>query len=279
MTVLAPAPRALPLLPRRAAVFTRLALLSTQTVFSFRFNIVFELVSVFLQILLLKIVWTAVYSDRGTIEGIDLATVLTYLTIANLQLWVIFPETGWWLQRKIKEGKIAQDLARPVSLITQLLAHQFGSTLFFVPAALAAMPVAFFVGVLRPPASLEAGILYVVSLALALGVVTSMGLLMGLVAFWTFETTGILAMYRFFNLFFAGALVPLWLFPGPLRVLAELLPFQTQANIPVSIYIGRLQGPDAIRGLIVQAVWVVLLALFVRFVYSRALRKVVVQGG
>lgn len=279
MSVLAPAPRALPLLPRRAAVFTRLALLSTQTIFSFRFNIVFELVSVFLQILLLKIVWTAVYSDRGTIEGVDLATVLTYLTIANLQLWVIFPETGWWLQRKIKEGKIAQDLARPVSLITQLLAHQFGSTLFFVPAALAAVPIAFFVGVLRPPASPEAGLLYLVSLALALGVVTSIGLLMGMVAFWTFETSGIVAMYRFFNVFFAGALVPLWLFPGPLRVLAELLPFHTLASIPVSIYIGRLQSMDAIRGLLVQAVWVVLLALVVRVVYSRALRKVVVQGG
>lgn len=257
----------------------KLSLLSTQTIFSFRFNIVFELVSVFLQILLLKIVWTAVYADRGTIEGIDLATVLTYLTIANLQLWVIFPETSWWLQRKIKEGKIAQDLARPVSLITQLLAHQFGSTLFFVPAALAAVPVAFFVGVLRPPASLEAGVLYVVSLVLALGVVTSLGLLMGMVAFWTFETSGIVAMYRFFNVFFAGALVPLWLFPGPLRLVADLLPFQTQASIPVSIYIGRLQGLDAMRGLLIQAVWVVLLAVLVRSVYARALRKVVVQGG
>lgn len=265
--------------PRTLAVFAKLATLSTQTLSSFRFNIAFELVGVFLQILLLKIVWTAVYADRGIIEGVDLATLLTFLTIANLQLWVIFPETSWWLQRKIKEGKIAQDLARPVSLITQLLAHQFGSTAFFVPIALAAVPVAFFVGVLRPPASIEAGVLYVISLFLALGVVTWMGLLMGLVAFWTFETSGIVAMYRFFNMFFAGALIPLWLFPGPLLTLAELLPFQTQAGIPVSIYIGRLQGADALRGLLIQAVWVVLLGLLVHFVYKRALRKVVVQGG
>jgi ABC-type uncharacterized transport system permease subunit len=62
-------------------------------------------------------------------------------------------------------------------------------------------------------------------------------------------------------------------------VLAELLPFQTQANIPVSIYIGRLEGVDALRGLVVQAVWVVLLGIVVRFVWSRALRRVVIQGG
>jgi ABC-2 type transport system permease protein len=106
-----------------------------------------------------------------------------------------------------------------------------------------------------------------------------MGLLMGMIAFWTLETSGIQAIYRFANLFFAGGLVPLWLFPQTVRTVAELLPFQTQANIPVSIYVGRLAGADALRGLGVQAVWVVILGLLVRVMWGRAMRKVVIQGG
>jgi ABC-type uncharacterized transport system permease subunit len=191
----------------------------------------------------------------------------------------VWPETTWLISRKVREGKIAQDLARPVGLILQLLAHQIGSTLVFSLIGLALLPLAMVVGVIRPPPTLEAAVLYVASVVLAVGVVTSIGLIMGFVAFWTLETGGIQAIYRFTNLFFAGGLVPLWLFPGPLRTVAELLPFQTQANIPVSIYVGRITGVDALRGLAVQLVWVVVLGLVARFVWSRALRRVVIQGG
>lgn len=259
--------------------YAKVATLTTQRVFAYRTNLLFDAIGLFLQIFLLKVVWTAIYADRAAVDGVDLVTLLTYLTIANIQIWVVWPETTWFLQQKIRDGKIAQDLARPVSLIGQLLGHQIGSTLVFLPLAILALPVAFFVGALGPPASIEAGLLYVVSVILAYGVVTSMGLLMGMIAFWLLEIGGIHAIYRFLNLFFAGALVPLWLFPGPVRTVAELLPFQTQANIPVSIYIGRLSGDDALRGLLIQAVWVVLLALLVRVIWSRAMRKVVVQGG
>jgi ABC-2 type transport system permease protein len=266
-------------LAARFPAYAKVTTLTTQRIFAYRLNIAFELVGLLLQIFLLKVVWTAIYADRGSVDGVDLGTLLTYLTIAQLQIWVVWPETTWFLQNKIREGKIALDLARPIGLIPQLIGHQVGSTLVFLPIAILVLPVAFFVGVLGPPASIQAGILYVVSVILAYGVVTWMGLLMGMIAFWLLEIGGIEAIYRFSNMFFAGALVPLWLFPEPLRTVAGLLPFQTQANIPVSIYIGRLTGADALHGLAIQAAWFVILGLLVRFIWSRAMRKVVVQGG
>lgn len=266
-------------LAARLPAYAKVTTLTAQRIFAYRLNIGFELVGLLLQIFLLKVVWTAIYADRGSVDGVDLGTLLTYLTIAQLQIWVVWPETTWFLQNKIREGKIALDLARPIGLIPQLIGHQVGSTLVFLPIAILVLPVAFFVGVLGPPASIQAGLLYVVSVILAYGVVTWIGLLMGMVAFWLLEIGGIEAIYRFSNMFFAGALVPLWLFPEPLRTVAGLLPFQTQANIPVSIYIGRLVGADALSGLAIQAAWFVVLGLLVRFIWSRAMRKVVVQGG
>jgi ABC-type uncharacterized transport system permease subunit len=266
-------------LAARLPAYAKVTTLTTQRIFAYRLNIGFELVGLLLQIFLLKVVWTAIYADRGSVDGVDLGTLLTYLTIAQLQIWVVWPETTWFLQNKIREGKIALDLARPIGLIPQLIGHQVGSTLVFLPIAILVLPVAFFVGVLGPPASIQAALLYVVSVILAYGVVTWIGLLMGMVAFWLLEIGGIEAIYRFSNMFFAGALVPLWLFPEPLRTVAGLLPFQTQANIPVSIYIGRLVGADALSGLAIQAAWLVILGLLVRFIWSRAMRKVVVQGG
>lgn len=261
------------------SAFRKMATLTAQTLFTYRVNIGFELLGLIIQIFLLRVVWTAVYADRGEIDGVDLATMLTFLTIANLQIWVVWPETTWFLENKIRDGKIAQDLARPIGLMWQLLAHQIGATLMILPMAMLAVPFAFFVGVLRPPASFEAGVLYLISVGLAYVVVTWMGLLMGMIAFWLIQIGGIQAIYRFLNIFFAGGLVPLWLFPGPLRTVAELLPFQTQAHVPVGIYIGRLTGADALRGLLIQVAWAVILGLIVRLIWSRAMRKVVVQGG
>ena len=142
-----------------------------------------------------------------------------------------------------------------------------------------ALPAAFIAGSLRPPASVESGVFYLASVVLAYGVMALMGLLLGFVAFWTLETTGMVAIFRFANLFFAGGLVPLAFFPAPLRTVAEALPFQTQAFIPVSLYLGRIQGTDAFRALGLQLLWLVLLGAVAAAVWRRAVTKIVVQGG
>jgi ABC-2 type transport system permease protein len=259
--------------------YIKIASLTSQIAYVYRFSVVLQLVGLLLQIFLLKVVWTAVYADRGSVDGVSLSTLLTYLTIANLQIWIVFPEGGEILQRKVREGTVALDLARPVSLVAQLTSQQVGATFGRVPLILAGAPLALFIGVLRAPASPEAAAIYAVSVVLAYTVVTLMGLLLGIVSFWTLETTGLWAIYRFANLFFAGGLVPLWLFPAPLRTIAEVLPFQTQANIPVSIYVGQLAGANVLSGLAIQGVWIVILVLVVRFMWARAMKRVVIQGG
>ncbi len=106
-----------------------------------------------------------------------------------------------------------------------------------------------------------------------------MGLLMGLLALWTFEVTGIQFIYRFVNQLFAGALIPLWLFPPVLHTVATFLPFQAVAFLPVSIYLGQLQGAGITDALTIQLVWVVVLYLFAQLVWYRAQRHIVIQGG
>jgi ABC-2 type transport system permease protein len=260
-------------------VYAGLVAVVPKSVLAYRFNLVLSLVSVLLQIYLLKVVWTAIYAGRASVDAFALEDVLAYLTIANLQIWVVNPDVSWLVQQRVREGQIAVDLARPVPFPGQMLAQQLGMTVGVLPLVALALPVAFVAGTLRAPASAESAALYLISLVLAYIVMSLMGLLLGFVAFWTLETTGMLAIFRFTNLFFAGGLVPLAFFPAPLRAVAELLPFQTQAFIPVSLYLGRLGGADAARALAVELVWVVLLAALAALVWRRAARKIVVQGG
>ena len=257
----------------------KLAGLSAQVHYAYRVNLLLQLVGILVQIYLLKVVWTTVYAGRAEVDGVALPVLISYLTLANLQLWLLETEVGRVIHEKVREGTIALDLARPVGLIGQLVWRQIGLTAALVPFLAVALPAALVVGGLQLPASPEAGALYAVSLALGYGVSVVIAILLGLVVFWTFESHGVFAIYQFVNRFFAGALVPLWFFPDQLRSVAELLPFQTQAYLPLSIYVGRATGTDALRGIAVQAFWILALYLLTAALWRKAMRRVVVQGG
>src|SRR5438132_9166511 len=146
--------------------YLQIANLWFQMAYMYRFNLAMELVGVLLKIFLLKVVWTAVYAGQASVDGVELRHVISFVTLANLQMWLIFPMLAWHIQERIREGQIALDLARPVPFLGQLLANQVGTTAAFAPFVLLAVPLALIVGGLEPPASASAVVLYLVSMVL-----------------------------------------------------------------------------------------------------------------
>jgi ABC-type uncharacterized transport system permease subunit len=259
--------------------YLQIANLWLQMAYTYRVSLAMELVGVLLKIFLLKIVWTAVYAGRATVDGVELRHVISFITLANLQMWLIFPMLAWHIQERIREGQIALDLARPVPFLGQLLANQVGTTAAFAPFMLVAVPLALIVGGMEPPASAGAALLYLISMALAYMVTALIGMLMGLIAFWTLQARGLQAIYEFVSQFFAGALVPLWFFPPALRQVADWLPFQAQAFIPLSLYMGQAP-PQGIAGALgLQLFWVAALFGIAWLIWQRAMRRVIIQGG
>jgi ABC-2 type transport system permease protein len=263
----------------RLAAYRQLAMLWPKIAYAYRLNIFFWMLQTLMRIYILNVVWTTVFREQGGIAGIELDTLIAYLTLANLQLMVTFPIIAEMVQQRVREGLIAVDLARPVPLLGQLVSQQIGATLGLLPLLLLVLPFAFLLGSLRFPPTAEAALLYLLSTALAYAIVVEIALLLGMLAFWLVETWAFNGIYQFVNQFFAGALVPLWLFPDWLQLVANLLPFQTQAHVPLSIYVGQLTGAAALQGLALQAFWVVALAVVAQLVWKRAEHKIVVQGG
>jgi len=250
-----------------------------QFAFAYRTNLVFTMLGILLKVYLLKVIWTAVYAGRSITDGVELSELIAFITLAQLQTWIMFPRIADYIQERVHDGKIALDLARPVPFLGQLLAHQVGATAAYLPFVLLAVPLAFLVGGFVPPASLATGFLYLLSLGLGYLVATLMGMLLGLISFWTLQTWGVISIYDYANQFFTGALVPLWFFPAWLRQIANLLPFQAQAFIPLSIYLGQVPEHALLATLGIQVGWVALLFALAWVVWQRAMRRVVIQGG
>lgn len=253
--------------------------MSAQSLITYRFNLVFGIVGALVQIYLLRIVWHSVYHGRGSVNGVTLDVQVAYSSLAALQSWLLNPWTLSDVPQRVRDGTIAMDLLRPVRFLPQAFASQVGSTLAMLPFAVIALPFAILVGGAVGPSSSIAFLGYVAGILTGFLVSTLANLAMSMVTFWTLEVGGILMTYRMVQQFFSGALVPLWFMPGWLHGIASALPFQSAGYTPLAIYLGRVSGGKAVELLAEQVGWIVVLCLLLRLIWSRALLRVVVQGG
>ncbi len=251
---------------------------SARRVRIYRTAMVFWLIRSMLQLFLIRVVWTAVYGDQETLDGIGADTLLVYLTISAVQVYILPDEIAVEVGERIETGQVATDLIRPFGFMKQMLAIQLGSTLGIAPALALVVPAAMLVGSLELP-SLANGIAYVVSFALAYLVSALTWLLVGLGGFWLINIGGLRALLWVASGFLSGALIPVWFMPDALRIVVQVLPFQAMTFLPASIFSGQVTGTAMIGPLLVQVAWVATLIWSNAWVWARAQRKLVIQGG
>ncbi|MDT0319932.1 ABC transporter permease [Streptomyces millisiae] len=254
---------------------------------AYRGDFLFRVLGLLLQVYLLALVWRAVYPDSGSAaahggQQVALATQLAYVTYASVQNWLLNPAgmDPTPIPQRVREGSVAIDLARPVAFPTQMLSAQAGAVLAGAPFALLALPFAVLAGGARAPASAGAALAYLLSMVPAVLNALLLAVVVSMVCFWTLEVVGVFIIFRVVGQFLAGALVPLWFMPSWLAELTRLLPFQTTTYTPVALYLGQVEGAGPVlAALAVSCGWTVALWLLMRLVWSRALHRVVVQGG
>jgi len=98
-------------------------------------------------------------------------------------------------------------------------------------------------------------------------------------AFYTINSMGTRIIFGVSADFLSGAYIPLPFFPDTMRFVLELLPFGSMQNMPLLIFSGHVYGVAAFRGIGIQLFWLVTLVIVGRFWMSRALKRVVAQGG
>lgn len=270
--------------PSRLAAYVELARIRFWTTLTYRIDYLCGTGVLLLQIFLFRVVWSSVYADRAAVEGaggvgsVGLSVQLAYVTLAALHFWVFNPGPSE-LARRVYEGKIAIDLARPAGVVQQAIAGQVGVTAAMLPFAALALLFATVVGGMAPPTSIGAFVGYVVAVCMAYVVTLLLSTLVGMMAFWILEVSGPMLIYRTVAQVMSGAIAPLWFMPDWLRQLAHVLPFQATTYTPIAIYLGKLTGEDLWLALATQGLWVLVLCVLLRLVWMRALRRVVIQGG
>ncbi len=248
----------------------------------FRFEFWVELLAALASMYGMYWLWNTLYRHRPDLFAVSLEQMLTYAMLAIILDFFLNPSNlpRWYITQQVRTGDIQMDLLRPLDFPFHLLARSTGMTLYIlaIPCLPACLLGALFLG-LKAPASAEAGLLFLPSLALAFLVSFGLNFLMGMVSVYAIQVRRINWVYNSAVSFLSGQMVPLWIFPPLLAQVAALLPFQALVGIPLSIYIGRLEGAQALQAISLQAGWATALLLAGRLIWVRGHRKLTVQGG
>jgi ABC-2 type transport system permease protein len=226
--------------------------------------------------------WHALYASTTTSAGLTAQQATTYAMLGVF--YIAFRTVNRWASRDtmvqhMLEGTIAHWFLRPVSPRRYYCVRTCGDLLYGACWGALAYGVCLALGAVSPPASTAAALATLASLGLGLAILYYLKMLIDLACFWTVVNTQLVIMFEIVQNVLAGALVPLWFFPGWFASFDRLLPFQGTLNVPLSLYIGRTPVSQLGGDLAVQAVWIAVLAGLSTLVWRRASARVTVLGG
>jgi ABC-2 type transport system permease protein len=214
------------------------------------------------------------------IGGLTLHEMITYVAISWIGRSFYFDNIDRTLAGQIREGQIAVQLIKPFHVQTVMFFEALGEAgfrllMFTLPITIVILPL---FKILAPASPALYG-WTLLSFILALLVNSQINFLLGCLAFYLKNITGVIRAKMVTMEFLTGVLIPFTFFPEWFQKLVTFLPFQAVSYVPVTIYLGRRTGEELAAALLLQAAWGLGLFVLGRLFWSYSVRHVTLQGG
>lgn len=229
-------------------------------------------------------IFEAFYNSTSVVQPISFRELIQVIWLQQsflvfVMLWYRDNE----LLNHITSGNIAYELCRPTDLYNfwyaKLIAQRLSG------AILRCFPI-IFIAILLPypynfsfPPSILSFILFLVALILGLILVVTISMLIYISVFYTMSPTGSLLIFSVLGEFFSGLVLPVPLMPKALQKIVYILPFRYTCDLPFRTYAGNIGINEALIGIGVQFLWIILLIGIGKLWMSKALKRIIVQGG
>ncbi len=262
-------------------LFIKFISVTLQKQITYRFDYFMGITNGFLYVFIFTSLWRALYSQTQiqSHSGFTLTAIITYAVMA-MAVRIAFSMDDSAIYKRVQDGSVSMDLIRPVSFFLMNLSQSIGYSLFHTMArTMPIVVISVFLFDISIPFDPIRFIAFLLSAVMGYLILFMINFSVGLLAFWFVEIFPFMLLkYGFFTLF-SGAIVPIDFFPGFLKVMAEILPFQYILYTPTVILMGRADMtavPEMMAG---QAVWLILMLLISRMMWIAGRSKLIVQGG
>lgn len=251
---------------------------------TYKINFISYLFSGVIQIVAVLFIWQLVYAStgQGEIEGLTYAEIVIYTLISTVTMQFTSLSNDYEVAGDILEGNLVYELIRPVSYTVKLFFKGLAQTT--TSAIVVGIPLLIGVVIyLGQTESLLSVLLrasaYLVIVLLSIGLMFCVNLLFGYSAFYLNYAWGFLFFKETFIRLLSGTLFPLVMLPKSIRNLFLLTPFQYLNYFPTMTLLGKLSLEEMVKGLIIQGVWLLILAGLCTAFWRHAIKKITINGG
>ena len=245
---------------------------------TYRMEVFTEVGSLIVRVYLLRSLWTALYAQNVAPMNLPLHSMITYATVALLMSLILEVDGTRLIRDKLREGTIATDLMKPISVPAYFFSDGFGQTMLHALLVIPSIAFALLLVHIDVPSAPAFG-MFLLSFFVGYLVNFFVNFLMNAIAFWTLETFAIQLIVRWISDLLSGQIIPLTFFPGVFGRIVFALPFAAIYSTPLLIYVGVIHPQDYARYLLIQVLWLALFSALSALVWRAASRRVVIQGG
>jgi ABC-2 type transport system permease protein len=220
--------------------------------------------------------WQATPLDELGRRDLTPERLIWYLAMTE---WIVFTTGVPYreIEEDVRSGAIAIGLSRPLGYAQACLARWGGGVAFRLPVfAVIGFGAALALSLTVPlaPTMLLTGL---ISALLALTLVHLCHLMIGLGATWTGSATPVHWIWQKGLFVLGGLIIPLHLYPAPLRDIAELSPFAAMLSAPASLALDP-SPRHAATVLTLQSVWLAVLAACAWLMDRAATSRLIERG-
>ncbi|MBI5756662.1 MAG: ABC-2 family transporter protein [Nitrospirae bacterium] len=244
-----------------------------QNSLQYRFSLVIYIGGYSLYIGVLLYLWSAIYHEGQSVGNYTLQQLTTYYLLQLMINSIIFSYISWDVIDNIKNGLFSNFLTKPLDYylywFTINLSGKMLEALFVI---IAAGGISFFVSdYIFFPEHLITLIYFIIAVGLGIVLAFEMDFCIGMITFWLTQVRTFKYMLQTLILFFAGAMLPLDLFPAYLAKIAEILPFRYLIFFPASIYLGKIDNPWL--SFLLLIFWIIIFYVISRILLARGIKR------
>lgn len=245
----------------------------------YRFEYITGVLATCLEFFIFWCIYRSLYGTANEVNGITFSMICTNF-ILSLGLSNAFKINDSFVQKKLNDGSIVNELLKPVNFKLRLLAEDLGNIMFrlvfnFLPALII---VICFVKIEKPENPL-ALILFFASSILGFFVLWLISFIVQMTAFWIINVWSISTIKNVFVNVFSGSLLPLWFMPEGVMRIIRITPFDSIYFTPIRLYLGQMNNVDIMINFGRQVIWIGVLYIVGEIMWRFGQRKLIVQGG
>jgi len=251
--------------------------ISFQQEFAYRLNFVLWRVRNVLQIFIAFFLWNTIFSDPGRVVfGYDRAKILTYIFGLIIIRAIVLSSRAIDIAGEVSRGDLTNQLLRPMGYIKYWFTRDLSSKALNLIFSVFEASILFLI--FKPQFFFQTNFLlfflFLTSLVIAVILFFFLMFIANMLPLWLPDQPwGMSFLLFIFTDFLGGGVFPLDILPSYITKIIYLTPFPYLLFMPLQIYLGKLDLITSFNSILIGTVWVIVLALGTKVVWSQGLKS------